>query len=187
MNFSVVACKQQLTFCRDTRADDKLRLGMTCLIRSASLFRCVYMAINFFKVICKNFLKINTTSYLCLEDLKCRAWWFFFFIPLKYQVFQVPFSLFCYRNFIWIQRFVLCLKQMKQVLSLLYKCGFFALRILGTGIKIVNKSKLLVWNFLFSPLVKKSVQYNIKFKQIQNPKACCTNTVTWQKPVENGI
>lgn len=120
-------------------------------------------AINFFfKSPVENFLKINT-SCLCWEDLKCRAWCIFFYsIPLKYQMFQVQFSLFCCRNFMCTCIFVLCLKQRKQVLSLHSKC-FLHIRILDTTIKIVNKSKLLVSKSLFSVNFLKSL-YSVTVK-----------------------
>lgn len=158
----MVACKQQLTFYRDTRADDKLRLGMTCLIRSASLFGCIYMAINFLKVICKNFLKINTTSDLCLEDLKCRAWCIFFLSLWNTRCFRSLSHYFAIEIFYVSEHLCCALNKENRCWVFIPNVGCFALRILGTSIKIVNKNKLLVWNFLFLPLLRNL--YNVTVK-----------------------
>lgn len=149
MNFSVVTCKQRLTFCRDRRADDKLRLGTTCLVRSASLFRYIYVAINFFKVICKNFLKINTASYLFLEDLKCRAWCIFFLSLWNTRCFKSLSHYFAV-EILYVSEDLHCaFNKGNRCWVFIPNVGFFPIRILGTSIKIVNKSKLLVWNFFF--------------------------------------
>lgn len=66
---SVVMCKQQLTFWRDTSADDELwslKLGTTCLVRFLqSCLDAFRKQLIFFKSSVENFLKINTSSCLC--------------------------------------------------------------------------------------------------------------------------